>query len=195
MNRAIVVATTIGLLAAPVAGGAQQRWSVELRTGAAFPTQTLGGTDLEVGLGGEGTVAFRFMPHVAAYAGWDWIHFPTDQSFAGPGMDFEETGYAIGLRFDHPFRSESTGLAYRIRVGATYNHIEIEDSEGELVADSGHGLGWEIGTGVVMPFGGAWQFTPGVRYRSLGRDLVLGSASREVDLTYAALELGFARHF
>jgi hypothetical protein len=195
MNRAVVVAAAIGLLAAPGAGGAQQRWSVELRVGAAVPTQTLGGTDLELGLGGEGTVAFRFMPHVSMYVGWDWVHFPTEQSFAGPDMDFEETGYAFGLRFDHPFRGESTGLAYQIRVGATYNHIEIEDSGGELAADSGHGLGWEIGTGVVLPLGGAWRLTPGIRYRSLGRELVVGSLSQEVDLTYAALELGFARHF
>jgi hypothetical protein len=196
MNRAVVVAAAIGLLAAPVSGGAQQRWSVELRTGAAFPTQTLGETDLNPGLGGEGTLAFRFMPHVSAYAGWDWIHFPTDRSFAGPEVDFVETGYAFGVRFEHPIRGEDSGLAYRVSVGGTYNHIEMEDGAGELVADTGHGLGWEVGTGVLMPFGGGvWRVTPGIRYRSLGRDLVVGAATTEVDLTYAALELGVARRF
>jgi hypothetical protein len=143
----------------------------------------------------EGTVAYRFMPHAAAYAGWDWLHFSSDRSFAGTDMDFEETGYAFGVRFDHPFRGESGGAGYRIRFGGTYNHIEVENAEGDLVADSGHGLGWEIGTGVIFPFGNAWRITPGVRYRSLGRTLTVGSVESDVDLTYLSFELGFSRHF
>jgi hypothetical protein len=195
MIRAVVLTAAIASIALPVPGVAQQRWSVELRTGVGFPTQSLGGTDLQMGFGGEATMAYRLIPHVSAYAGWDWIHFSADRSFAGPDVDFEETGYAFGLRFEHPFRGESSGASYRIRAGGTYNHIEIENSAGELAADSGHGLGWEIGTGVVLAFGNAWRFTPGIRYRSLGRELVLGGVATDVDLTYAALEMGLARHF
>jgi len=168
---------------------------VEFRGGMAVATQNLGGTDLGEGLGFEGTVSYRFMPHLAAYGGWDWLRFPADQSFAGPDVDFEETGYAFGLQFDHPFRGETSGAAYRVRMGATWNHIEIEDADGEIFADSGHGFGWEAGTGVIFPFGDTWRFTPGLRYRSLARALTVGGTSTSVDLTYLSLELGFARRF
>jgi hypothetical protein len=195
MSRATVVAAAVALQLSSAVLFAQQPWSVELRGGATLPTQQLGGADLENGVGIEGTLAYRFMPHTAAYVGWDWLHFLSRQSFAGPDMDFEETGYAFGLKFEHPFRGETTGAAYRLRFGGTYNHIEIEDSSGNLVTDSGHGLGWEIGTGVILPFGSAWRVVPGVRYRSLGRTLTFGGVGTDVDLTYVALEIGFSRHF
>jgi hypothetical protein len=92
-------------------------------------------------------------------------------------------------------RGETVGAAYRVRFGGTYNHIEVENSDGQLVTDSGHGLGWEIGTGVIVPFGDSWRLTPGVRYRSLGRTLHLGAVGMDVDLTYMAVEIGFAHHF
>lgn len=195
MIRASIVAAVVCAAALPRVGEAQQRWSLELRTGAAFATQDLGDADLGEGIGVEGTVAYRFMPHVSAYGGWDWLNFSTDASFAGADAELEETGYAFGLQFDHPFRGETTGAAYRLRAGATWNHIEIEDPDGDVVADSGHGLGWEVGTGVVVPFGDTWRFTPGVRYRSLGRTLDVGGVPNDVDLTYVSLELGFARRF
>jgi hypothetical protein len=99
------------------------------------------------------------------------------------------------VRFDHPFRGESGGAGYRVRFGGTYNHIGVESSNDDLVANSGHGLGREIGTGVIFPFGGVWRVTPGVRYRSLGRTLTVGSVETDVDLTYVTFGVGFSRHF
>jgi hypothetical protein len=92
MARPIVVAALAASVLLPSAVQAQARWSIELRGGAAFATRTLASTELEDGIGLEGTVAYRFMPHAAAYAGWDWLHFSSDHSFAGSDMDFEETG-------------------------------------------------------------------------------------------------------
>ena len=56
-------------------------------------------------------------------------------------------------------------------------------------------MGWEVGGGVVLPMGGAWAVTPGVRYRALSRDLTLGAETAAVDLQYVAFELTVARRF
>ncbi len=74
-------------------------------------------------------------------------------SFAETGdTDFEETGYTFGLQFIHPLGT-SEKISYLIRAGGIYNHIEVENSAGDITADSGHGLGWEIGAGVQVYFG------------------------------------------
>lgn len=170
----------------------QDRWEFELRGGAAFPTADVGDLPLDTGFGFEGTFQYRFLPHVAAYAGWDWMHFAGETG----DVDVEETGYAIGLRFEHPFRGETgPGLAYWLRGGATVDHIELEDEAGDITADSGHGLGWELGAGLSVPLGGHARFRPGVRYRSLSRDLDLGAGEQSVDLRYVAAEIAFGWRF
>jgi opacity protein-like surface antigen len=187
------IALAITSMAAPVS--AQQPWSFELRVNGDVPTQDIGADELGTGLGFEGTLGYRFLPHLGAYAGWDWIHFNPEASFAGADMDFEETGYVFGLRFEHPFRGETGGPAWWVRAGGTVDHIEIEDQNGGIIADSGHGLGWEAGAGVAIEVLSGWSFTPGVRYRSLSRDIDVGSVTTPVDLRYVAFELGFARRF
>ena len=67
--------------------------------------------------------------------------------------------------------------------------------DGEVLADTDHGLGWEIAGGIAYGFGTGWTLNPGVRYRSLSRDLVIGDATTTVDLRYVALEVGVARRF
>jgi long-subunit fatty acid transport protein len=193
MKHVVTVIIGLVILFASYPVEAQDRWSLEIRSGAAFATQDLGDADLGVGFGFEGTVAYRFMPHLAAYAGWDWCHFSADQSFAGADVDVEETGYAFGLQFVHPLGASS--LAYFIRAGGILNHIEIENDGRDIVADSKQGLGWEVGAGVVLSLGDCWRLAPGVRYRSLSRDIEIGVASTPVDLTYLAVEVGLSRSF
>ena len=118
---------------------AQKKWSVELRTGVDFPTKNLGDANLNSGLGFEGAVAYHLMPHLAAYAGWSWNKFSAYQSFAGSNMDFEETGYNFGLQFIHPI--PNLNISYMVKGGGTYNHIETENSAGNIINDTGHGLG------------------------------------------------------
>jgi hypothetical protein len=115
MMRALIAAASVAALGLANESSAQQRWSVELRGGPAFATQRLGGAELEAGFGFEGTGAFRFMPHASAYAGWGWQRFPAETPFGGTDTDFEETGYAFGVQFDHPFRGEIDGAGYRLR--------------------------------------------------------------------------------
>jgi hypothetical protein len=174
---------------------AQQRVTVDLRAAAAVAAQKLAGTELDAGIGFGGTLAFRIQPHLHVYGGWDWLHFSADDSFAGSDRDFEETGYTFGLRFEHPVRGEEGRLAYRLEGGGTFKHIEIEDDEGELVADSDHGLGFEVGAALLMPLGDTWRFVPALRYRSLDRDFRIGSTTTDASLRYVSLELGISRRF
>lgn len=103
----------------------QDRWRFEITGGAAFPTEDAGDASLGSGFGFEGTVGYRVQPHLWACAGWDWHRFTGEASFAGADNDFEETGYALGLQFEHPIgRSEQ--FALRLRAGGTYNHVEVE---------------------------------------------------------------------
>lgn len=172
---------------------AQDRFGVELSLDGSTATQDVGDATLNPGFGFEANLTYRFMPHLSAYAGWGWQRFGSDGSFAGAEMDFEETGYRFGLQFMHPLGS--TPIDYFVRAGGIYNHIELENSGGDITADSGHGLGWQAGAGIAVPIGAKWRFMPGLRYQSLSRDIEVGTVTTDVDLNYVALEIGFHRAF
>lgn len=166
----------------------QDRMSVVFRPGASFATEDLPGADIGVGGSFEATFGFQFMLHLSVYAGWGWNAFKSDDSFAGDNANFEETGYTYGLQFIHPL--PITKLSYMVGAGAVSNHIEVENSDGDVVASSGHGLGWQAELGLVIPVGENWRLIPGVRYRSLSRDIHYGATVMPVDLRYVSLGMG-----
>ena len=194
MKNMIMAFVAMGLLMGGLPADAQQRWAIEVRGAGAFPTQEIAGDELGNGLGFDATLRYAFLPHLALYGGWDWIHFNPDASFAGPDMDIEETGYVFGLRFERPFGATAP-VAGWIRGGGIYDHLEFEDDEGDIIADSDHGLGWEAAAGLAFGSGGSWSVTPGVRYRSLDREVEIGAVTTEVEMRYIAVELGVAWHF
>lgn len=172
---------------------AADRWNLEFGGGVAVATQDIGDYDPGTGFGLEGKVSYRFQPHLAVYGGWDWHNFTVDQTPDAAEVDIEETGYTVGLEFIHPLGKSS--LDYLVRVGATFNHIELENEDGDIVADSDHGVGWEIGSGLAISFNEGWRLTPKVRYRALSRDLNYESTNSSVDLTYIAFDLGVIYSF
>jgi len=172
---------------------AQDKWSLEFRPGIDYATKDIADADLELGFGAELTIAYRFMPHLEAYAGWSYNNFAVDQSFAGPDASFEETGYTFGFQFIHPI-GEST-LSYLVRVGGTYNHIEIENNDGDIIIDSGHGLGWQAEAGLVIPLSEKFSILPSVRYRSLNREIDINNVSTSVDLNYLSAGVGVTWSF
>jgi opacity protein-like surface antigen len=196
MTRMIMMLTTLSLAATLAASPAhaQGRWELEVRGHSAVSTQDAARDSHENGFGFEGVVSYRFLPHLALYGGWNWTQFAAIDAIAGPAIDLEETGYVLGLRFEHPFRAEG-GSAYWLRAGATYNHLELENADGELVADSGHGVGWEAAGGVALPIGNRWSVKPGLRYRAISRDLDLTGRTTTVDLQHLSVEMGFAFRF
>lgn len=172
---------------------AQDRFGVQFSVDGSTTTQDVGDADLSPGFGFEANFTYRFMPHLSAYAGWGWQRFGSDGSFAGAEMDFEETGYRFGLQFMHPLGSMP--VDYFLRAGGMYNHIEVENSDGDITADSGHGLGWQAGAGIAVPIGSKWRLMPGLRYQSLSRDIEVGSVTTDADLSYVAFEIGLHRAF
>jgi hypothetical protein len=154
----------------------------------------LGDTELKTGFGAEGTFTYRFMPHLGAYAGWSWNKFAGGQSSAGGNMDYEETGYCLGLQFIHPISKQSK-INYMIKGGGTYNHIETENSEGKIINDTGHGLGWQLGIGAAIPVGKKINLVPEIRYRSLSRDIKIDNTTTAVDLNYLSVGVGFSFSF
>lgn len=171
---------------------AQSRWGFELRADAGISTQDDARDTHQNGIGFGAAVQYRVLPHVAVYGGWDWTHYQALEAIAGPDVDLEETGYALGARFEHPFGTSRTlGWA---RAGALYKHFELEDADGDLIDDSGHGLGWELGAGVTVPLGD-WSLMPGVRYRTVTRDVRVDALGTEIALQAVAFEVAFRRSF
>lgn len=188
----LVILTTVFLMTTQIAN-AQNNLSLEIRPAADFATEKLADADLNTGFGFEATLAYRFMPHLSAYAGWGWHKFTADDSFAGSDVDFEETGYTFGLQFLHPLGVSN--LDYFIGAGGIYNHIEVENNDGNITSDSGHGLGWQTEAGLVFPLNNNWSLKPGVRYRSLSRDIEIGNVTPSTDLRYIELGVGISVKF
>ena len=172
---------------------AQDKWSLEFRPGVDYATIDIADADLGIGFGFEGTICYRFMPHLAAYAGWSYNNFAVDQSFAGPDASFEETGYTFGLQFIHPIGE--SGLSYLVRASGTYNHIEIENNSGDIIIDSEHGLGWQAEAGLVIPLSEKFSLLPSLRYRSLNRDIEIENVSTSVNLNYLSVGVGLSWSF
>jgi hypothetical protein len=191
MKRILVIAVSMIVGLATTDSMAQGRWGIDIRGSVAFPTQELGKADLNTGFGIEPTVHYRFMPHLGAYLGWGWHRFTTDNMVATAEMDVEETGYSFGLQFVHPI--QGTSLSYFVRGGGVYNHIELENDEGNITADSGHGLGWQAEAGLAIPISEYWNIMPGVRYRALGREIDIENVKTEVDLNYVSVGVSFSR--
>jgi hypothetical protein len=189
MRRALFTTGALALLAGASAASAQTRWSLELSGGAAFATEKVGGADLSPGFGLGLAANYRFMPHLSVYGGWDWHRFSVDETAGG---DLEDNGYMFGLRFEHPLFA---GVSYWARAGGIANHIEVQDESGALAWDSGHDLGWEVGAGFSVPVRPRLKLTPGVRFRSLSRDVDIDGATTPTDLRYVVVGTGIVYTF
>ncbi|WP_299124254.1 outer membrane beta-barrel protein [uncultured Winogradskyella sp.] len=170
---------------------AQNKWSAEFRPNINFPTEDLGNSNIKTGFGFEATIGYRFLEHLHAYAGWGYNTFAIEDAEA----DFDETGYTFGLQFIHPL-GNSEDLSYLLRAGAIYNHLELEDGNGDLIDDSNHGFGWQLEAGLDYKLGNNWSLRPSIRYRSLSRDLeFIQNQTTEVDLNYLSFGLGISKSF
>lgn len=193
MKKLLLITVTLALIFTINQSIAQDRWSLELRPGVNYATQDISDADLGLGFGAELTVAYRFMSHLAAYAGWSYNNFAVDQSFAGTDASFEETGYTFGLQFIHPIGE--TEVKYLVRAGGTYNHLEIENSDGDITIDSGHGLGWQAEAGLVIPLSEKFSLLPSIRYRSLNREISINHTTTPVNLNYFSAGVGLSWAF
>jgi hypothetical protein len=172
---------------------AQKKWAFEIKPGINFPTKALADATLKTGYGFEGVFSYKFMPDLAAYAGWGWNNFNADNSFAGNNTDFTETGYSFGLQFLQPI--DNTFIGYMVKAGGTYNHIEIENNDGEIIHDTGHGLGWQVGVGLPIYLNKSLIIIPECRYRSLSRSVDINEVNTPIKLNYIAASVGVSYSF
>lgn len=171
----------------------ESRFSYELNVGPSLATQDLGGTDLNIGAGFEALFHYRLQQHFEAYAGWGWNRFGSDEPFQQVEADFEETGYVFGLKFSHPI--QDSPLSWSVRGGGLYNHLEIENSDGEIVWDSGHGLGFHAGAGLEISIAEKWSLSPTILYHSLSRSVDVDENNVSLDLSYISARVGIVRAF
>lgn len=167
------------------------RWSLELLGGLYLPTGDLGLLSLSAGPGFEVSTAYRFHQHLWVHSGWGWHRFTTDEEAAD--IDLEQTGYTFGGRYERPFRDDGI-TAFRIFAAGIWEHVPLEDSDGQVRADSGFGLGVDVGAGIALAIGKDRRLLPGVRFRSLPVELSPEGGSK-ADLTYLAVEVGAAYRF
>lgn len=191
MPKALAILTFLSL--SSFGQSTEKHFGFEFSTGASWATTELGGADLSTGLGFEGTLHYRFLPHLGLYAGWGWNRFVAKESFAGDDARFEETGYVFGLQFKHPIGN--TPISYYLRGAGLYNHIETENVDGEIVDDTGHGFGWQAAAGIDLKLGSGWSLTPGVKFNSLSRDTDFDGVSRELKLNYVSARVGILKKF
>ncbi|MEZ5072696.1 MAG: outer membrane beta-barrel protein [Bacteroidales bacterium] len=181
------------LLAGTANAQEDKRFGVEFNGGLSVATQTLDDTRLNPGFGFEGLLHYRILPHAGVYAGWGWNRFGASESFAGPDVCFEETGYVFGLQFKHPLGD--TRMRYALRAGGLYNHIETENAAGDILDDTGHGLGWQVAGGLELPLGENWCLLPGLKFNSLSRESGYEGIERELNHRYVSLRLGISTRF
>lgn len=193
MNTRMII-TAILLATLTMGATAQEnnrKFGLELRPGASLATQKLGDAELKPGMGFEFLLEYNVIKNAAVYAGWGWNKFAADNS--SEIDDFEETGYIFGLRYTYLLNDNDLGLF--ARAGGIYNHIEVENADGDIVSDSDHGLGWQVEAGVDIPLGSGWKLRPGLKYQSLNRDLTIGGLNQNVNLNYISLGIGISKFF
>lgn len=183
---------TLLLMLTGTVGFSQEGLSAEFRPGLSFPLDKMGGAKINTGYGFEFTVAYDVIKDVGVYLGWGWKKFDADNAFLTDQVDIEETGYTGGIQYI--LRKESS-LSYIIRGGLVYNHLELEENEGELIADSGHGIGWQAEAGVSLEIGNNWDLRPTIRYRNLPGNIEVFNGQMAVDLQYISLGVGLAKRF
>lgn len=171
----------------------EKRFGVELNGEVSFVTTDLSGASLNTGLGFETILQYRLMPFTSVYGGWGWNNFNADESFAGSDVDFEETGYILGLQFKHPIGKSP--VSYFVRAGALYCHIETENNDGDIISDTGHGFGYQIAGGIEVSLGKNWSMAPGLKFNSLPRETEFEGTNYQLDHRYVAARLGIIKRF
>lgn len=171
----------------------EKRFGIEINGEVSFVTTDLSGASLNTGLGFETILQYRFMPFTSVYGGWGWNNFNADESFAGLDIDFEETGYILGLQFKHPFGQSP--VSYFVRAGMLYSHIETEDNEGDIISETDHGFGYQVAGGIEVSLGKNWSLAPGLKFNSLSRETEFEGENYQLDHRYVAARLGIIKRF
>lgn len=187
----LVLITMLLLLLAISPARGQSGVSFTIRGGVNYPCHGQNDLNLHNGYGFEGIVGYRVLPQFTLNAGWGYNTFEVESTMGSSEMDFVANGYSLGLQFDQPIASSRFSVL--IGGGGIYHHLEVENDAGDVLGDSGHGLGYQVDLGLGIRVGSKLMFTPGIKYRSIERDFDLGEENMRIDLNYlsAGASLGW----
>jgi opacity protein-like surface antigen len=194
MKTRVLLALTLSVVlsAAALAQEKNKRFAFEISGGPSFPTNEFV-EGIRMGFGFECTFQYRFMPHTGIYGGWGANWLSTESNSSENNMDYEETGYVLGLDFRHPIGDSR--LSYFLRAGALYNHIETENDEGDILDDTKHGPGFQLAGGLEFNLGKNWSLTPGIKFNSLSRNSLIDGVMKQLDYQYISARVGISRKF
>ena len=181
------------MFATALAQEGEKRFGIELNGEVAFVSSDLAGSSLSAGLGFETIFQYRFMKFTSVYGGWGWNHFNANESFAGPDMDFEQTGYILGLQFKRSIKDSP--ISYFVRTGLLYSHIEIENNSGDILNDTGHGVGFQVVAGIEVSMGKNWNLAPGIKFNSLSGETELEGVKYQLDHRFVSTRIGIIKRF
>ncbi len=193
-TKVFLAAALLALL--PVALTAQdqeKRGAFEVNGGLSLSLNMPGDPVVNAGAGGEVLLHYRMTKYLGLYGGWGYNAFRNDYAPAGHSCDFEETGYIIGLQYKRQVEFSKTSVF--VRGGYQYKHIEIEDPTGELLFDTTHGPGWQVGCGLDIPMGQKWALIPEVKFNALPEMEDHATADPIPDRNYFSVRLGILRRF
>lgn len=171
----------------------ESRFGFELSGGPSFATSEFA-EGIRMGFGFDGAFHYRLLNYTGVYAGWGANWFTTETSSSNTNRDYEETGYVLGLQFMHPIKDDRS--SYFLRAGVLYNHIEVENDNGDILEDTGHGPGFQLAAGVSFDLGSAWSIAPVMKFNYLTRPLDSEENSAvDTNFNYITLRIGIQKMF
>ncbi|MBK9391999.1 MAG: porin family protein [Bacteroidetes bacterium] len=188
----LVMALSVILSASAPAQEKEKKIAFELGGGPSIPTNEFA-EGIRLGFGFECTFNYSFMPHTGIYGGWGANWLSTETVNSETSLDYEETGYVLGLDFRHPIGSSN--ISYYARAGALYNHIETENSDGIIISDTKHGLGYQLAGGLAINLGRNWNLVPGIKFNSLTRDSEINGVIKQLNYQYISAKIGISKKF
>lgn len=177
------------IVPATVHMNAQERWFVELRPSVNIPTHEVDGRSLATGPGMEVGIAYLYTPQWGVQFGMGYGQFNT---FGTAGQYYVEQGASLGLRFFQPLIGRVYGV---LGAGSVYHQLFIKEGNGQELARTDLGFGWQAEGGIALVFDERWSVSPTIRYRSLSREINEGDVTDRIDLDHISIALAFGLWF
>lgn len=190
---AILAILLLAALGTTKAQETEKKFGIEFNAGGSYAIKKIEDKKLNPGFGFEGSVHYNFIKNLGVYAGWGWNRFGADDSFAGKDVCFEETGYILGLQFQNQISNSS--FSYFAKGGALYSHIELENSNGDIILDTKHGFGYQAVVGVEYKLNSKWSLTPSIKLNSLKREADYEKITRDILHQYLSARIGIVKKF
>ena len=192
---AVFVILLFGTLLIPSRGDAQiSPLQLEVRGGAWIPGADLVGAQ---GFSGAASAAVSFGIHfvlrsglISYVAGFSEHRFGCTRAECGEAVDFVSTAWDLGIRVN--FREAGITPWLGLSASAALFDAHVDTANVVVREASERGWGYEVSAGVLVPIGGQFALSPGVRY---GRSDADFDSRGTLETRYLVADLGFVLAF